>query len=58
MMEFTPICLECGYFQKGDKCPYFEVIPHKIKNREKECPHFSGGEHELFVIKPQKDEKK
>lgn len=48
-MEFVPICLECDNFRKGDRCRFFEPIPHEIKNRENRCPHFSGGEYDLFT---------
>lgn len=48
-MEFIPICLECEHFRRGNKCRFFELIPHKIKNREEKCPYFSGGDYELFT---------
>lgn len=48
-MEFVPICLECDNFKKCDYCRFFEPIPHKIKNRETQCPYFSGGEYDLFA---------
>lgn len=51
-MEFIPICLECNNFKQYDKCQYYEPIPQKIKNREVKCPHFSGGDYELFICAP------
>ena len=47
-MEYTPICLECDNFKKGDKCKYYSSIPFKIKNREIRCPYFSGGDYDLL----------
>lgn len=47
-MEFVPICLECKNFHTKDTCPYYDPIPHEIKNRETKCPYFSGGEYDLF----------
>lgn len=47
-MEYIPICMECHRFQEGDRCPFFEVIPFEIKNRETECPYFDGGEYILY----------
>ena len=47
-MEFVPVCLECNNFKENDKCRYYRPIPFSIKNLEKKCPHFTGGEYELL----------
>ena len=58
-MEFVPICIECDHFRKSDYCPFYQPIPHEIKNRETKCPHFSGGEYDLFTADahPKEDHK-
>ena len=58
-MEFIPICVECDNFYWKDKCPYYNPIPHDIKNREAKCTYFSDGEYELFSAEayPRKENK-
>ena len=48
-MQFIPICLECENFITSDKCKIYGVPPFEIKNRETKCPHFTGGEYDLFT---------
>ena len=48
-MEFAPICLECENFLKTDKCKVYGVPPFTIKNREKKCESFTGGEYTLYT---------
>lgn len=48
-MQFIPICLECENFKKGNVCTVYETPPFEIKNREKHCPHFTGGEYVLYT---------
>lgn len=57
-MEFIPICLECENFIKGDKCKIYGIPPFDIKNREKKCPHFTGGEYDLFTKESQPEKNK
>lgn len=58
-MEFVPICLECNHFKKINYCPFYNPIPHEIKNREINCRYFSGGEYGLFTseARPKTEEK-
>lgn len=48
-MQFIPICLDCDNFKEKDYCPYYQPIPFEIKNREKECPYFTGGKYDLLA---------
>ena len=57
-MEFIPICLECEYFQKGNRCKFYNPIPHEIKNREKRCSYFSDEGYELFTEEVYSDEER
>lgn len=48
-MQFIPICLECEKFKKNDVCEVYGTPPFDIKNREKRCLHFTGGEYVLYT---------
>ena len=48
-MQFIPICLECENFKKWNVCTVYGASPFEIKNREKNCPHFTGGEYVLYT---------
>ena len=48
-MQFIPICLECENFKKGNICTVYGTPPFEIKNREKHCPDFTGGEYVLYT---------
>ena len=48
-MQFIPICLECENFKKVNVCTVYGTPPFEIKNREKHCPHFTGGEYVLYT---------
>ena len=48
-MQFVPICLECDNFKKGNVCNVYGTPPFEIKNREKKCPHFTGGKYVLYT---------
>ena len=47
-MQFIPICLECENFKKVNVCTVYGTPPYEKKNREKHCPHFTGGEYGLY----------